>query len=359
MILITFRICLCTLVFLWASFPRALEASEKPKKLTFAAVLGLSGYASQHGAAIKNGILLATDKLKRDGWEIDFQLEDDETNSGKTVSAVRSLLARNYGFFIGPTWSFQIKAAEPVLRANNALAITPAGSSTINGGPSDNIFNVCPNRSKQTPVLTGWLKSRQEKRAFVLTAHGDWGELHHDVFVNAVKQSGGTVVLQEHMNYGIDSSSLKSLMLRGRRSKFDILLTTTSSEDMAKIVKARKDLQMDFTIVATDTIQDAVNLELVEPAQLQNVFMSYLPVSTEFSKLHQSSYNTPPSLYSDRAYDAVMVLAEAIAATDGSVGEVRKHLRSGKLTAGITGPIEFNDVGDNAAANYTVKHMKD
>ena len=127
------------------------EEPVQKRKLSFGVVLGLSGYAAEHSSGMKNGILLAVDHLKRDGWQVDFKVEDDETNPAKTVSAIRSLLARDYRLFVGPTWSFQIRAAEPILRSAGALAITPGGSSVINGGASEAILNMCPRRDKQTP----------------------------------------------------------------------------------------------------------------------------------------------------------------------------------------------------------------
>lgn len=54
-----------------------------------------------------------------------------------------------------------------------------------------------------------------------------------------------------------------------------------------------------------------------------------------------------------------MLLANAVANTDGSVPEVRSYLRSEKFLDGFNGHIEFDEAGDNAAANFVIKSMED
>ena len=333
------------------------EESENPKKLKIAAVFGLTGLAAEHGNAMKNGIMLAAENLKADGWQVEIQIEDDQTVPAKTASAVRSLLAKGYRFFVGPTWSFLSKAAEPILKANNAIAITPGGSSLINGGASEVLFNLCPRRDKQIPHVSAWLKKMPYKKAFLLTANGDWGEIHHKVFAEAIKEVGGEIVSEEFYDYGMDAATMQSVLLRAAKKGFDILFTTTSANDIATILKVREQLKMNFAVMTTDTLEDAHRLGLVKGKMLNNTYMTHLPMSERFSKLHLERFGQPARVYSDRAYDAVMTYAMAVEATDGSVAAVRKHLRTNFKMDGMIGEVEFDESGDVVASNYRVSSL--
>lgn len=349
-----------TLALVSISLPSCFaETVLKDKKLSVAAVLGLTGYAAQHAKGMKNGFLLAVDQLKKQGWQVDYKIEDDQTNPAKTVSALHSLLAQDYRFFIGPTWSYQTKAATPILHSSGALAITPGGSSIINGGPNESVFNMCPRRDSQAPLIGNWAKEHHMRKGFILSAEGDWGVLHHKVFAKAIELSGGEIVAEEFYDYGADLSTIKSILLKASKTHFDTLYTTTSSDDIANIIRARDELKMNFSIMTTDTIADAKRLGLVTSKQLSNVYMSYLPTSEEFMKLHKEHFHEDALTYSDRAYDAVMALAVAVLHTDGSVESVRKYLHSDNLPSGMTGPLKFDASGDIIAANYEVIAMGD
>ncbi|RIL05830.1 MAG: hypothetical protein DCC75_11365 [Proteobacteria bacterium] len=64
----------------WASYGIAQERSLK-----VGAVLALSGYAAKHSEGIRKGIELAAEKLKGDGWSLDINFQDDQTNPGGKI----------------------------------------------------------------------------------------------------------------------------------------------------------------------------------------------------------------------------------------------------------------------------------
>ena len=201
------------------------------------------------------------------------------------------------------------------------------------------------------------MKRKGIKKGFLLTAHGDWGEVHHRVFADAVRSSGGEIVGEEFYDYGSDLATIKSILLKATKKSFDLLMATTSSDDIANIIRARDELKLDFAVMTTDTIEDALRYGLVHTDQLQKVYMTHLPMSKEFSKMHLEHFGKEALSYSDRAYDAVMLLAQAASATDGSVSDMKRYLRSSSLEPGITGPMVFDTAGDIIAANYKIKAM--
>lgn len=348
------RIIVIVLSLLALAMPHVSVAGDS-KSLKVAALLGLTGGASHHSAAIRKGIELAAEDLRARGWEIDLRFEDDQTNPTKTVSAMQFLARQGYKLFIGPTWSFQVNAVRGIVAKNDFIAMVPAGSSDINGGAAQGIYNLSPARTQQLPDLVKWLKRTGFRRGFIVTPNGDWGEIHRQVFARAVKEAGGTVVGEEQFDYGIDIASLRTILLKVKQGNADIVFTTGASGDVANVVRARNSLHLNFSILSTEDIRDALALNLVTPADLQqNVFAIGLTVGPDFRKRYSARFGKEPNLYADRGYDALMILAEAVERTDMSPKTVRSFLSSGVQFSGVSGGIKFDNHGDVESGEYQI-----
>jgi branched-chain amino acid transport system substrate-binding protein len=265
------------------------------------------------------------------------------------------LSSQGYKFFIGPTWSFQVNSVRGIIGKQDLIAMVPGGSSEINGGPAQGIFNLCPARTQQVPPLVEWLKKVGYLRGYIITPNGHWGDVHREVFARAIREAGGTVVGEEQFDYGIDHSILKTLLLKGKQANADVVFTTGAAGDVANVVRARNSLRLRVPVLSTSDISDALALKLLTPADLQqDVFSIGLTVGADFQKRFADRFGEPPSLYSDRGYDALMILAEAIERTDGSPKAVRNFLESGAEFSGVSGKIKFDTQGDVGSGDYRV-----
>jgi ABC-type branched-subunit amino acid transport system substrate-binding protein len=328
--------------------------------LKVALVLGLTGHASYHADAIYKGVDLAADELRAKGWNIDLKVEDDQTNSTKAVTAFHSLLASKYRFFIGPTWSYQANAVRPILEKSDSLALVPAGSSDTNGGVSDSILNLCPPRSDQTPVLYEWLKSNHYNGGFVITPNGDWGEVHRKVYLDAMNQAKIEIIGAESFDIGADIGLMRALLLKVKIKKADLLLVTGPASDVANIVRVRNELKIPVSIVGTNNLLDAVAMGLLPYESIKNnVFVISLPIAKSFQKKFSTKFKESPKLYSERGYDALMILAEAFKSTDGSVENVRYYLKNNLRYSGASGVIEFSKEGNVMTGNYFISAASD
>ena len=163
------------------------------------------------------------------------------------------------------------------------------------------------------------------------------------------------MVGEEQFDYGIDISSLRTILLKGKQTDADIVFTTGAGGDVANVVRARNALHLDFSILSTKDISDALALQLVTPADVQqSVFAIGLTVGADFTKRYRSRFGKEPNLYSDRGYDALMILAEAIEKTDGSPKAVRSFLNSGTQFSGVSGLIKFDSHGDVESGDYQI-----
>lgn len=349
------RLLLAVFVITLSFYPSSGHSETSPsKELKVAVALGLIGDAAYHANGIRNGIEMAAEHLKQQGWQVDILFEDDQTNPAKTVSAFQFLLARGYRQFIGPTWSYQVNAVKNIIAANHVIAVVPGGSSDINGGAIEGVFNMCPSRFQQVPVLTKWLSQQKFKRAVILTPNGDWGEIHRQVFTDAFKNSGGAIVSAEQFDYGVPRSFLQALLLKASHKNADIVLTTGAAADIANLVIARNTAHLNMPVMATEDVYDALALKLLAPSDLgNNTFGIGWNQTPKFVSEYKLKTGQQPPPYADRGYDALMVLSKAVAETDGSTKEIERFLKQVDLS-GVSGKIKFDKNNDLEFGDYRV-----
>lgn len=329
-----------------------------PRTLKVAAVLGLTGNAAVHAANIRNGVELAAKELRERGWTIDLRFEDDQTNAAKTVSAFQQLITQGYKLFIGPTWDFQANALRGSMTKWDAVALAPAMSSDVGGGPIEGLFNLSPQRDKGIQPLVELLKRHNSRRAYILTVNGPWGVVHRTLFRKAVEEAGGSVVGEEQFDYGIDAATSRTLVLKAKRVDAEVLFTTGASSDSANIVRARNAVGLTFKIIGTEDMQDAVSTKLLDSEDLrQSVFAMMTIPQASLTERYRAQYGEDPGVYSDRGYDALMVLAEASLKSDGSPKAIRALLKSGAEFSSTSERLSFNQQGDVATGAFEVRDL--
>lgn len=311
---------------IFLSYTFAFATDEAPEK-KIGVVLPLTGGGSYQAQAVRKGVELAMFELEKKGTPIEVLFEDDQTNPSKTVSAIQSLHARGCFYLVGPLWSFQINASRSLIEAKGMIALAPASSSDINGSASKSVFNLTPPRGNQLPIVKDWLYKKGFRKALLLTPIGDWGEVHRDIFRKAVQETGGRVVADEQFNYGIDSATAQTALLKHSKKEIEVIFVTGTPDDVAVFVKARKQLGLSWPVLATEDLPDALALGLISIGHIAEEFYAVgLKVEQSFKDKYFSHYKEQPKLYADRGYEAVMKLEDAFS-TSTSAKEVSKKLK--------------------------------
>lgn len=155
-----------------------LQAEPAQRNLRLGAPLAFSGIGAEHAENMRKGIELAKSVLEKDGWNVKCQFEDTTAEAVRVVSTVRSLTARGYRLLIGPTWSYMVAAAKPILESSNSIAFSPATSTEITEGPSPNLFHGVPKHGGKIEPTKRWLKENRVKRAAIIISESGWGNLH-------------------------------------------------------------------------------------------------------------------------------------------------------------------------------------
>ena len=123
----------------------AAEASGETFKI--GGIGPVTGGAAVYGIAVKNATELAINEINAaggiNGYQVEFNFQDDELDNEKSVNAYNTLKDWGMNILVGTVTSGCAIAVAAETQNDNMFQITPSGSSVdiVNG--NDNVFQVC------------------------------------------------------------------------------------------------------------------------------------------------------------------------------------------------------------------------
>lgn len=326
--------------------------------LKIGVVLGLTGDAAVHSKNMKDGLTCAQQKLREQGVAVDLTFEDDGTDPKRTIAAFQSLLWRDFHFFIGPAWSYQVPPVLPILQKAGAVTIAPATFSEIATPGAGHIFYGVSAGEAEVRVLRDWLKAQNIRKIATLVAEGSWGEAHEGYFLSAARGLGIEVTSSNRYSYGSEQSAIPAVILKIKSQQPDAILSTGSADGEAVIANSVAKIRAVTRIVGTEDMQDAADLRLFDPSVTPGVEYTLIKKSSPaFAAIFKGCAANTPGIYADSAYDSLMVLVHAIQSSDGSPAGVRKILSKDFQYQGVTGVFSFDEHGDVHKEDYEVREV--
>ena len=91
----------------------------------------------------------------------------------------------------------------------------------------------------------------------------------------------------------------------------------------------------------------------------QHRSVSYLayPSSEKFTERFLTKYNKQPYVFSDSAYDAVMMIGRAVKAKGENIPDLRNYILNDMRYDGLSGPVLFDSNGDVKKGTYQIVEL--
>ena len=113
-----------------------------------------------YGTAVENGIQLAVDEINADGgingYQIEYQFEDDQSDSEKSVNAYNTLKDWGMQMLVGTVTSTPCVAVVEESHADNMFQLTPSAT-TVEAVQYDNAFRMCFSDPSQGTVSADYI----------------------------------------------------------------------------------------------------------------------------------------------------------------------------------------------------------
>lgn len=119
-----------------------------------------TGSNAIYGTAVQNGIQLAVDEINADGgingYQIEYQFEDDQSDSEKSVNAYNTLKDWGMQMLVGTVTSTPCVAVVEETHADNMFQLTPSAT-TVEAIQYDNAFRMCFSDPSQGTVSADYI----------------------------------------------------------------------------------------------------------------------------------------------------------------------------------------------------------
>ena len=327
-----------------------------PKKATgVAVVLPLSGDNSTYGEAIRKGIELAYQEIQADdsaGVMLDLRVVDSESDAEKASALLAEQYETGALVAIGGATSDEAKNMVNVIDRFDRVLISPSASSPELTGISSNFYRVWPSdfaaATKMAQFAASDLKIEQ---AVVITEMQSYAKGIHGVFQPAFEGFGGEVA--EIIEVPPGTSDLGGLIDRVITLKPEAVYLAGFEVGIGSMIEELRRLSYKGRILTTSAFalpssiarvgQDAAGVILTQSVFELDSDHAHIQ---KFVKGFESKYGEKPDIYAAHGYDAMKVVAAALANRPALPREVIKGLRDVKDFPGVTGSIQFDEKGD-------------
>lgn len=299
-------------------------------------VASLTGDAAPWGESAKNGVDLAVKTINErgglNGRQVQVITEDDHTNGKDAVSAYNKLVnVDGVSGVIGSVFDFTTQPLLPLAESNKVALISPsnfriAGSFEL----GEQSFVMLINFSDLIRYFNDFLGQDKVKKLAIVHFTSTWG-VEITKTVTEIMESYGKPKPIEEAYTKIGGNDFRTTVLKLKNVGVDTVFFDMLGEDTVNFLKRSNELGFKPTMLtyigSMESFDQEKDKSLIENVAVVNWEVS----SSEFNALYEKEYGKPAGKSADKAFDALYVMATAIANTKSS-SEVAPYISGNTFT---------------------------
>ncbi len=331
----------------------------------------LTGSEATFGQSSHNGLVLAVEEVNNSGGllgkKIKLITEDNQGKPSETQTVVQKLINRDKVVaVIGEVASSRSKAGAPICQAAKIPMITPASTNPEVTSIGDYIFRVCFIDPFQATVMSKFAinSMKVKKIALLIDQKNAYSTGLADNFRQVFTSMGGEIV--EEQKYSAGDKDFKAQLTSIKAKNPEAIFIPGYYTDVNLISIQAREIGLTCPLFGSDGWESEKLTEGKAKDALEGSFFSThvssddpSPKIQEFIKKFKAKYNKEPDAMSFLAYDAGMILFDAIKKANSTEGEkIKNELAKTKDYPGVTGIITINEQR-NAVKPAVVLEIKD
>lgn len=344
-------------------------ASYAQEPIKIGAFGPMTGGAAGYGQSQREAIDLVTDEVNAAGGVLGRKLQviygDDAGKPEQAVSVVKSFITRDQVLVVlGSISSPASMAASQVTREEKVPQIIIAGTAariTLQGNPW--IFRSPVPDTKLAGDLADFVNEKfpKVKRIAAIYVNDDFGKGGFVAFSERAKKHGIQIVADEKYTRG--DVDYTAQLTKIRAANPDGLLEWSRYHEAALIAKQLKQMGIRLPHFGSDGNAHPKYIELggdaVEGVYYATHFSpatsAHLPVARRLVEKLKAKYNKEPDFVHSEAYDAMLVVVDAIKRAGGLDREKIRQAIASTDIEGTRGRINFDKNGDPTFSTHVVK----
>ncbi len=334
----------------------------------------VTGAAAVYGLAVKNGAQIAVDEINADGgingYQIDFQFQDDEHDAEKSVNAYNTLKDWGMQMLMGTVTSAPCVAVADKTMADNMFQITPSGSS-VECAQNPNVFRVCFSDPDQGAASATYIAENKlaDKIAVIYDSSDVYSSGIYEKFASEAANHGLDIVAAEA--FTADSNKDFSTQLqKAKDAGADLVFLPIYYTEASLILNQANTMGYAPKFFGCDGMDgilqvDNFDTKLAEGLMLLTPFAADADdeLTQKFVTAYKEKYGETPIQFAADAYDAIYAIKaaaeEAGITPETSVSDTCDKMKEAmlKITAnGLTGEnMTWTEDGEPHKAPKAVK----
>ena len=269
-----------------------------------------------YGTAVKNGIQLAVDEINEaggiNGYQIEYQFEDDQSDSEKSVNAYNTLKDWGMQMLVGTVTSTPCTAVVEETHADNMFQLTPSATA-VESIQYDNAFRMCFSDPNQGKASADYISENglASKVAVIYNSSDTYSSGIYQRFVEEAESVGLEVVAAEA--FTADSKTDFSVQLQKAKDSGAELVFLPIYYQEASLILAQAD-KMGFAPAwfGCDGMDGLLALDGFDAALADAEDEETQTFVADF----EEAFGDTPNQFAADAYDCIYVIKEAAEKAD-------------------------------------------
>lgn len=345
--------------FVLLFFLTSCDQQQPPIKIGLA--INLSGRGGEAGEHIRDGAILAVENINNaggiNGRPLELLVRDDQNSDEGIRKADESLIGEGVVAIIGHSFSSNTVKAYPLVTSRDTLLITAYTAASGLSGQDDLFFRTsvdCALFGKKTALLL----QQKEVQSVAFLMDMTNAEFVLDYTKHVRKHFTGPVTEVKFSSRGkTDWDRIIDELLEPRRDAI-VLLTEASMTGIALQKLAATDFRgsrfatlwaqtPELLRHAGNSVEGLSIITFIDPDNHRPAYLS-------FAKEIEEKFHRKATARSTRAYEMVMILADALGRCPAiNSGELKKALLAGEYDT-LMGHVKFDRYGDVVRPIYEV-----
>ena len=311
--------------------------------LKIGAIYSTSGPGSFLGAPEEKVLRALVDETnKAGGWKgrkLELVIYDTEGNTGKAAQQMRRLATvDNVDVIFGPSSSGESLATLALANELKVPTLMHGGAEAITKPATPYVFNTPPTDRIALSGILAHMKKKGINSVAMLSAADGFGQSGKNVLQEIAPGYGIKIMLQEEFNR--QDPDMTAQVLKAKESGADAMIIWSALPAPVLILPAaqsvgyRKPIFTSYGAGTNDLVSQAsgaaeglylYSLRMLAPDSVP----ANDPAKAAMARLgttYQQKYNVPSPVYAQHAFDAFLILEQAVAETSGPVN--RESIRA-------------------------------
>ncbi len=330
------RITLIQAFLVPAAASLALAACGPRATVQLGAVLPLSGPHRIYGEESRRGLELALDELRADP-RLELTIADSASDPAKARQLARQLYEDGAVAVVGGMTAVEAREMAEVAEVLERVLLSPSAA-LGRSAPSRHFFSLAPSGHTAGTTMGGFAVRRLGVGSAVVVRRPGASGLEEGFRATFEAQGGQLLASVESIDEAL-----------GHRP--DAVFLTGCEPGTSALVRDLRRRQFQGKILTTQAFAVPASIrrlgeDAVDVLLTHTVFERDEEHVASFTARYREKYGDEPGIFAAESYDALRVLAAAVADRPALPSEVRKGLlHDVRDFPGVTGPIRFDEKG--------------